>query len=279
MAVANSRDDEIRLIWTENQWLYLVAGFLGGILFCLLLQLSINNLPELVINLLPEAAGIFITVTVIDVLNRRREKQNAIKELQEQLVRDASSIVNDVATNAAHQLDKRDWLSGHEGLLKGENLIRSNLQGAFLHKANMQQVNLFLANLRAADLSHANLREAKAVYANLQETNLIGADMRSIDLVGADLQRALLVFTNLQHATLIGTKLQNAALVGANLQGANLQRAMLQGTNLEGANLENSCFGEAYDAAEFDETTILPDGTFWTPETDMTRFTNPKANS
>lgn len=103
--------------------------------------------------------------------------------------------------------------------------------------------------------------------------------MRSIDLVGADLQRALLVFTNLQHATLIGTKLQNAALVGANLQGANLQRAMLQGTNLEGANLENSCFGEAYDAAEFDETTILPDGTFWTPETDMTRFTNPKANS
>ena len=91
MTVPASRDEEIRLIWKENQWLYMVVGFIAGLLFCLLTQLSVLNLPELIRDLLPEAAGIFVTITVIDQLNRRRDDRNAIKQLQEQLVRDASS--------------------------------------------------------------------------------------------------------------------------------------------------------------------------------------------
>jgi hypothetical protein len=30
------------------------------------------------------------------------------------------------------------------------------------------------------------------------------------------------------------------------------------------------------DDAQWDETTILPDGTFWTAEVDLARFTDPK---
>lgn len=229
MAVATSRDDEIRLIWTENQWLYLVAGFLGGILFCLLIQLSINNLPELVINLLPEAAGIFITVTVIDVLNRRRDKQNSIRELQEQLVRDASSIVNDVANNAVHQLRKFDWLIGDKGLLAGKDLHGANLKNAFLSETNLKGANLVIAELQKADL----------------------------------------ILVELQKANLESAQLQDADLSGANLQGSILLNA----------NLRNTHFGKGEYEAIFDRTTRLPDGTFWTPETDMTKFTKPKANS
>jgi hypothetical protein len=48
----------------------------------------------------------------------------------------------------------------------------------------------------------------------------------------------------------------------ANLQGANLSYANLQGAVLEDA--------------ELNETTILPDGTQWTPDTDLKRFTDPK---
>jgi hypothetical protein len=42
---------------------------------------------------------------------------------------------------------------------------------------------------------------------------------------------------------------------------ANLKESNLLGVNLEGT--------------RFDETTILPDGTHWIPETDMRRFTDP----
>jgi len=37
-------------------------------------------------------------------------------------------------------------------------------------------------------------------------------------------------------------------------------------SNLQGATL---------DGATFDQTTTLPDKTLWTPDTDMTRFTDP----
>jgi hypothetical protein len=231
MTVIPSRDEEIRLIWKENQWLYMVTGFIVGLLFCLLTQLSILNLPELLKDLLPEAAGIFVTITVIDQLNRRRDTQNAIKQLQEQLVRDASSRVNDVANNAVHQLRKRGWLEGDNGLLSRANLSWANLQEANLRFANLQGVNLGMANLHRAYLRIANLHRAY--------------------LGGADLQGAYLRETNLQ----------GAKLVEANLHGADLQKANLQGADLF--------------MAKFNEDTILPDGTNWTPDTDMTRFTQP----
>jgi hypothetical protein len=58
------------------------------------------------------------------------------------------------------------------------------------------------------------------------------------------------------------SNLQGADLTLTNLQGADLRR-----TNLQGADLE---------VAQFDENTILPDMTKWTPDTDMKRFTDPK---
>ena len=55
--------------------------------------------------------------------------------------------------------------------------------------------------------------------------------------------------------------LQQANLWQARLQGATLALADLQVANLYGA--------------EFDMETVLPDGTGWTPQTDMQRFTDP----
>lgn len=69
----------------------------------------------------------------------------------------------------------------------------------------------------------------------------------------------------LQDVTLEGvfmkfSNLRNATLVEVNLRGANLREA-----DLEGADLDNT---------EFDEYTVLPDGTNWGSNTDMTRFTD-----
>jgi uncharacterized protein YjbI with pentapeptide repeats len=293
MTVTPYRDEEIRLIWKENQWLYMVVGFIAGLLFCLLTQLSVLNLPELIRDLLPEAAGIFVTITVIDYLNRRR----AIKQVQEQLVRDASSIVNNIAINAVHQLNKRGWLFGDNGLLKGANLRFANLQGANLFGANLQGADLFKTNLQEAALSFANLQEANLElanlqgetlsYANLQKAYLLKANLQGADLFMAKLQGACLVEANLQEADLHEANLRGADLFEANLQEANLKGANLQGADLLGANLRGADLFKAnlqgaklegsewLVRAEFDENTILPDGSHWTPETDMTRFTQP----
>lgn len=66
------------------------------------------------------------------------------------------------------------------------------------------------------------------------------------------------------------------ALVGEDLsfcrfQGANLEKANLEGANLYFANL----MGARLNGARFDEKTRLPDGTYWTADTTMLRFTNP----
>jgi hypothetical protein len=60
--------------------------------------------------------------------------------------------------------------------------------------------------------------------------------------------------------------------MGANLHGAALKGVRLQGADLRGANLEKALL----DGAEFDENSVLPDGSNWTPEADLKRFIDPK---
>jgi hypothetical protein len=90
-------------------------------------------------------------------------------------------------------------------------------------------------------------------------------------LADGSLQEADLRFANLQGADLRFANLQWADLRFANLQGANLHSASLRGTNLLSANLQ----GTDLTLVKFDETTILPDESHWTPDTDMYRFTQP----
>jgi uncharacterized protein YjbI with pentapeptide repeats len=111
--------------------------------------------------------------------------------------------------------------------------------------------------LRRRDwLTDGSLQRIALIMANLQGANLFRANLQRANLSGANLQEAFLSWADLQGASLEDTKLQEADLTMANLQGA----------NLAGANLQN---------AKFDEYTTLPDGTNWTPDTDMARFTDP----
>jgi hypothetical protein len=234
-----SRNEEIRLIWKEHQWLYVILGFALGVLVCLYTGLKIANLPSVVVDFLPEIIAVIFTVRVIDHNNRLRDDRNALKQLQEQLVRDARSSVNDVAVNAVHQLRERGWLGGPESLLAGANLSGANLQRSPLYGANLQRTHLGAANL-------------------------VDADLFSVSLQGAQLR-----FTDLHGANLAVSNLQGATLVGSNLRGAVLRHAKLHGADL----------GEGGHQAKFDETTILPDGTHWTPDTDMTLFTYPERHT
>ena len=216
-----NRWETIKDIWANNQWLFVIIGYVIGLLTFPLLQETVTNLAGLLSGFVPEAVGIGFTVIFIDRLNQQREEKRRIKDLQERLVREAGSPVNNVAVHAIKELNNHGWLRGDDGVLQGANLNRADLQGADLSFANLKGANLLGANLEGANLGNTNLR--------------------------------------------------NVNLKGANLKGANLWGANLKGIDFE--------------YARFDEKTILPDtkydwasktlDKYWTPETDMTRYTDP----
>ena len=200
----------------------------------------------LLLNLGTEAIGAVATYFLFAWLIGRRETKAA-------LIAQMCSSVRERAIAAVEELRQRGWLSN--GSLRGAILDHANLPGAYLSRANLQGAHLARADLRRADFLFANLQEARLFYAKLQGACL-----------SANLQGACLRLANLQGADLGGGRLQGAKLPDANLQGANLTRANLKGADLFSANLQG---------AEFKHAT-LPDGTRWTPHTDMARFTNPK---
>jgi len=140
--------------------------------------------------------------------------------------------------------------------------------------SNVNAVALAAAdNLRERGwLRDGALREARLLMANLRGANLRDANLQGVNLWGADLQGADLWGTDLQRANLLLVNLQGARLRFANLQGANLWGAELQGANLLQANLQGARLAEAW----FNENTVLPDGTAWTPYLDMAQFTDPE---
>lgn len=199
--------------------------------------------------------------------------------LVRQLLKQAASADNAEALAALTELHERGWLTGDSSALRYGKFRKANWEGADLHAATLYETQLVLGNLRGAKLQKAKLSFVRLHLAYLREANLQGASFdhtsaQSADLRGADLRESWCYSTNL-HA---------ADLRGADLRGANLEEVHLQAANLDGA--------------QFDGRTALPDcvyrrnaegkiiftgpieerytpESFWSPETDMTRYTNP----
>lgn len=72
---------------------------------------------------------------------------------------------------------------------------------------------------------------------------------------------------NLANAPFEGAYLVDVSLREAILTGADFSEAILHGTNLRGADLTD---------AIFTLDTMLPDGSMWTPHSDLSHFTNPQ---
>ena len=250
-------------------------------------------------NLNTEFAGAFILSALLLVLVTIPGERNAENQLKQQLIREMGGSDNGIALHAVEELKARDWL--YDGSLQATDLERANLQGANLVEADLQRADLGGTNLQGADLYDANLYGAYLHDANLYGAYLHDANLYGADLIGANLQEANLMGANLQWAYLYDAILQEALLTGANLHGAglknaNLHRANLIGANLQGAGLKDANLHEAFlydvnlreanltganlqgtmlEQSQFNEYTILPDSTKWTPDTDLTQFTDP----
>ena len=123
--------------------------------------------------------------------------------------------------------------------LQVPDLSGAGLEGACLRRANLAEATLHSANLRGSDLQGANLRKASLYRANLERADLGGSNLGMSDLRYACLEQANLCRVNLNRANLLGARLAGARLDHVDIAGA-----------------------------------ILPDGTQYTEETDLERFTN-----
>ncbi|MEL7236777.1 MAG: pentapeptide repeat-containing protein, partial [Chloroflexota bacterium] len=139
------------------------------------------------------------------------------------------------------------------------------------------------SNWWMVDLSDARLSNSIFTECFMEES-----DLQNADLTNADFSRSGMYCAKLQGATLNGTCFQGTDLHAADLRGVTLADVDLRGAELticsmEGATLENVLF---------DENTVLPDARilpqdviratgkrfdrYWTPDTDMTRYTDPE---
>lgn len=250
----------IKKIWEDNRWLYIVLGFLLGALISPFLGYINRDLPNFLESLVPEAFGIVVTVGIIDSYLRRSEAKRTKHDQQERMIREASSQANPIALQAINELRHFGLLEGENGLLKDKFLAQANLENAYLANANLIKVGLWYAKLTKANFYMANLKESV--------------------LWRAELGSAILSWANLEKAILVGADLRGANLKGANLQGVRFWGFTQKGKNLDfPENFSEQMAKQSIDEdskghfAHFDSKTVLPDGTHWSSETDMRRFT------
>ena len=244
--MSDQRWQAVQEIWRTNQWLYVLTGFVAGVAVGPLLNL-IQTVPgEISGNLIAELVGIGFTVLFIDRLYQRRERLRRQNETRERLIHEMGSPDNPTAVNAVRRLRTMGYLQN--GTLRGMRMLYTNLE----------QANLFRADCREMNMANGNLHKANMVEANLCGTYLRNADLRNAKLMKADLTKAKLLHADCQGAVFAGAMLCNAELIEVDFRRANLHRADLKGAKLMGA--------------KFDEFTILPDGSRWTPNTDIKRF-------
>jgi hypothetical protein len=252
---------EIRSIWQNNQVLYIIAGFLAGILFFPTIEALSTDASDLLSGFVPEAVGIAFTVLLIDRLYQRRERAREENELKARLVRKVGSPDKATAVNAIRELTARRWL--YTGALKGAYLYKSDLKGADLWGADLHEVNLSEAKMQNAKLYLANLSRS-----DLSDVNLEGAELISSNLAGANLLKANLEGANLENANLCG------AMLGLSTQDYLSYFNTSDSEALDVETAEQVASAGAF-MPRFSRETTLPDGSKWTPKSDLRRFTDP----
>ncbi|MEL6679556.1 MAG: pentapeptide repeat-containing protein, partial [Pseudomonadota bacterium] len=139
--------------------------------------------------------------------------------------------------------------------LRGGDLRRADLSGAFLPNADLRQARLENSSLSAAILEGSNLAALQPVdvsfaHARLEQSDAEGVQFTGTFLRGVQLDRADLVeaqFTDLvgENVDFRGANLAQARFLRVGMPGARLDRTTLTGTDFKGANLHGSTWNGA----------------------------------
>jgi uncharacterized protein YjbI with pentapeptide repeats len=266
---------EIRIVHKNYGDFYRgLAGVCAALLLVLLGILIGRSSVDL--NLTTEFIGVVVILALFALINHWQAERRYKRKLADE----AASPDHAIAKHAVFMMQRRGWLHGDAGLLRRANLQFANLQGANLKKANLAH----------ADFEDAILRDAVTQAADLRDASFVFTDMRGMRSAEANLEDACFVFSNLEGTNFCGANLNMTQFNICNCEGASFLRAHLKNAIVEASNLADTNFAEAnlqgtyfynsfllgadFEDAIFSELTVLPDGTYWTPDTDMRRFTD-----
>jgi hypothetical protein len=249
------RWQEITTLWTDNRWLLIVAGWLLGMVTLPLLERVTGDLSTLMNDLVPETVGILFTVLILNRLATNRQQHNE----KEDLIREMGSYSTPIALRAVEALRARGWLE--DGSLIGRNFKEAELERANLQRAVLNRTSFVGANLRDTKTYHVQMKNVQMCDSDLRFGRFNVSDFSSSTMCSMDARGARFRACNFESAYLHESDFESCDFDGSNMKGTNLSN-----TNLEGAIFEN---------VTFDEKTLMPDGRWWTPETDISRFTDP----
>ncbi|MCY4021856.1 MAG: pentapeptide repeat-containing protein [Anaerolineaceae bacterium] len=214
MTESKNRWDEIRKVQIESGSAYHILGAVLLVLFGVWLGSRLfNGDSGYGSNLFAELLGIFVTVFIIDYLNRQREERRRKRELKDRLLREANSLEPEISRYAFYEMRDLNLIFGENSILQGENLWSTKPENVDLSGANMKGTGLCNADLSNAFLIDANLENANFRIAKLKNASLGMARLVNAELGNADLSNAELLGTDLTGANLRLAKVRNAYLV------------------------------------------------------------------
>lgn len=277
------RVEEIKQIQKEHRPFYILIGAIAGVLVGLalgafLFDSGAVSLTEsgYSVNVYTEIFGILVTVLLIGWWNNRleyRRLRSALKSRATIVSVDAIRILRErhefeKAVKSSSDLDYVRW--------EGARLTHVNLPHLKLYEADLSNSLMQFINLEHAALPNCNLAGSNLWEANLKGADLNGSDFSGSEMILTHLERASLSHTNFMGAYLESAKLIDAVLIGTNLEGADLLEANLTGADFRHANLKNANLLGAIITEEtlFDEKTVLPDGSYWSGDVKISRFTD-----
>lgn len=292
MTQPENRWQTIKSIWRDpnNRWLYALVGFICGALSTFFFTTESQTLS----SLFPEAAGIFFTVVFIDALYRRNAEETEIRRL----IRQMRSRHNYLALQALEQLGERV----STGAVRGKSFAFADLTGAYIADADCYKTNFFHTRLIGGTVSHSNCASANfemcdLTASTLSRTNFANSCFRGATIIHANVDNCDFEEANFYNfnrnlppetpiQVTFGSSrfdkcdfrhawLRHSNFIFCSMKLADLEFADMKFTegniDFTDANLERVKFQAAYLPMS-----TLPDGSVWTEETDLERFTNPK---
>ena len=163
----------------------------------------------------------------------------------------------------------------------GARIERGSFDGAILNSTNLSKCHILQCDFSNAKMQGVDLSESECIYTNFSNADMSSANLENFCAGDIELEEGQ-SWNNvdLSKANLRGAILGNIPIRNANLTGAIFQGANLSGADFSNADLNETDFTDAdltgadFTGAKFSPlSTILPDGSYWDEDTDMTRFT------
>ena len=171
-----------------------------------------------------------------------------------------------------------------EADFSGGRIAAGSFAGAILNSANLSNCEILSCDFSGAKMNGVDLSAVRyCVHSIFTNADMSGANLDDFYIDPSNIDEEFhWVNVNLSGATLKGAVLPRQSFRNANLIGAIFKDAYLERTDFSNADLKETDFTDAdlicadFTGAKFYYlSTILPDGSYWDEDTDMTQFTGP----